>query len=157
MTQKCRTILVAEDDAEDAFFLQRAFIQSGIQVRMDFVKDGQETISYLKGEDGFEDRHRFPFPGLLLLDLKMPKLDGFDVLRWLQTQAGLRRLPVTVLSSSEEPCDVNRAYDLGANSYLVKPAANDNLSDIVEKIRYYWLEVNEQPNCFWRDPQEQPV
>jgi CheY-like chemotaxis protein len=157
MTQKCRTILVAEDDAEDAFFLQRAFIQSGIQVRMDFVKDGQETISYLKGEDGFEDRHRFPFPGLLLLDLKMPKLDGFDVLRWLQTQSGLRRLPVTVLSSSQEPCDVNRAYDLGANSYFVKPAANDNLSDIVEKIRCYWLEVNEQPNCFWHDPQEQPV
>src|ERR1041385_4413645 len=104
-----KTILVAEDNPEDAFLLKRAFLQAGINVRLDFVQDGEEVIHYLKGENGFSDRTAFPFPTLLLLDLKMPRLDGFDVLRWLQGQGGLRRLPVTVLSSSDQPKDVNQA------------------------------------------------
>ena len=85
-------------------------------------------------------------PRLLLLDLKMPKLDGFDVLRWLQRQPELRRLVVTVLSSSNESRDVNLAYDLGANSYVVKPVSTTGYTNIVEKLRDYWLEINRPPD-----------
>jgi CheY-like chemotaxis protein len=85
-------------------------------------------------------------PRVVLLDLKMPKMDGFDVLRWLQGQPELRRLIVTVLSSSDESKDVNLAYDLGANSYVVKPGSLNGYANIVEKLRDYWLEVNRPPD-----------
>jgi len=96
--------------------------------------------------DQFADRQNHPMPRLLLLDLKMPKMDGFDVLRWLQQQPELRRLVVTVLSSSNESKDVNLAYDLGANSYVVKPNSTIGYANIVEKMRDYWLEVNRPPD-----------
>ena len=87
---------------------------------MHFVRDGQEAINYLEGEAAYEDREQYPLPDLMLLDLKMPRLNGFDVLSWLRQQPGLKRLLVTVLTSSDHPNDINRAYDLGVNSYLVK-------------------------------------
>ena len=86
-----------------------------------------------------------------LLDLKMPKLNGFDVLRWLREQPELRRLIVTVLSSSDESADVNLAYDLGANSYVVKPGSLTGYTNIVEKLRDYWLEVNRPPDYVLRN------
>jgi CheY-like chemotaxis protein len=137
-----KAILVADDSAEDAFILKRAFERAGLPVPIMFVKDGQELIDYLSGNDGYADRMNHPMPRLLLLDLKMPKMDGFDVLRWLQQQPALRRLVVTVLSSSDESKDVNLAYDLGANSYVVKPSSMDGYSNVVGKMRDYWLEVN---------------
>src|SRR5947208_11973317 len=115
------TILVAEDDADDAFFLQRAFKKLGIPTSLKFVHDGQEAIDYLHGDAQFADRLRYPLPDLLLLDLKMPRLTGFEVLGWVRKQHNLRRLPVVIFSSSGELTDINRAYDLGANSYLIKP------------------------------------
>jgi len=121
-----------------------------MQVPLMFVKDGQELIHYLAGDDGYADRTAHPMPRLLLLDLKMPKLDGFDVLRWLQQQPELRRLVVTVLSSSDESKDVNLAYDLGANSYVVKPQSTDGYAKIVDKMRDYWLEVNRPPDYVFR-------
>jgi CheY-like chemotaxis protein len=145
------TILVAEDDAEDAFLLERAFARAGVGARMDFVHDGAEAIEYLRGDDRFKDRKAHPLPHLMLLDLKMPKVDGFDVLRWLQNQPGLKRLVVTVLSSSTEPRDINLAYDLGAKSYLVKPSVSDDLFDLVRRIQSYWCEVNQPPDCTWRE------
>jgi CheY-like chemotaxis protein len=141
-----KAILVADDSAEDAFILKRAFERAGLNVPLMFVKDGQELIDYLSGSDGYADRMHHPMPRLLLLDLKMPKLNGFDVLRWLQQQPNLRRLVVTVLSSSDESKDVNLAYDLGANSYVVKPGSTTGYSNIVEKMRDYWLEVNRPPD-----------
>ena len=141
-----KAILVADDSAEDAFILKRAFEKVGMQVPILFVRDGQELIHYLSGDDGYADRTAHPMPRLLLLDLKMPKMDGFDVLRWLQQQPELRRLVVTVLSSSDESRDVNLAYDLGANSYVVKPDSLDGYGKIVEKLRDYWLEVNRPPD-----------
>jgi len=150
-----KTILVAEDDAEDAFLLKRAFEQSGIRVRLHFVQDGEEAIHYLKGEDGFGDRCAHPFPAMLLLDLKMPRLDGFDVLRWLKTQSGLKRLLVTVLTSSSQPEDVNRAYDLGANSYLVKPSVSESMIEIAERIQLYWVKMNQPPDCAWQKCSEE--
>ena len=141
-----RVILVAEDDPTDAFFLQRAFAKAGVSVGLKFVRDGQEAIDYLRGEPPFTDRGTHPMPQLLLLDLKMPRLNGFEVLSWLKTQPGLKRLLAIVFSSSAEAGDINRAYDLGANSYLVKPHATEQLLELVNRVEKYWLEANQNPN-----------
>lgn len=135
-----QAILVADDCLEDTFILKRAFAKSGITTPIIFVGDGQEAIDYLSSNEK-------PCPRLLLLDLKMPRLDGFDVLGWLQRQPGLRRLVVTVLTSSQQERDVNRAYDLGANSYVVKPSSAANYDEIVEKVHSYWMKVNHPPDC----------
>jgi CheY-like chemotaxis protein len=141
-----KAILVADDSVEDAYILKRAFEKAGLTVPIQFVRDGEELVDYLSGTDEFSDRKNHPMPKLVLLDLKMPKMNGFDVLRWLQHQPELRRLIVTVLSSSDESEDVNLAYDLGANSYVVKPNGLTGYANIVEKLRDYWLEVNRPPD-----------
>ncbi len=140
-------ILVAEDDPQDAFFLKREFGKAGDTITLHFVQDGQEVIDYLEGKGIFADRQTYPMPDLVLLDLKMPRLNGFDVLGWLRKQAGLKRLPVIIFSSSAELTDINRAYDLGANSYLVKPHAVEELSALVNRLKTYWLEANIVPDC----------
>ena len=93
----------------------------------------------------YGDRGRYPLPALMLLDLKLPGMSGFEVLLWLRQQPGLKRLPVVVLTSSKENTDINRAYELGANSYLVKPASFDALVNIIERLNHYWLVLNERP------------
>src|SRR2546427_3822951 len=140
-----RKVLIAEDDPGDIFLLQRAFTLSGVPAGLYFVRDGQEAIDYLGGTATYTDRNEFPLPDLLLLDLKMPRLNGFDVLAWLRQQPVLKRLLVTILTSSDQPQDINRAYDLGANSYLLKPHNSQELSDLVSRVRQYWLEVNQCP------------
>ncbi len=140
-----KRVLVAEDDPSDVFFLKRAFQMAGVPASLQFVRDGQEAIDYLDGENRFADRNTYPLPDLMLLDLKMPRLDGFDVLNWLRQQPGLKRLLVTVLTSSDHPQDINRAYDLGANSYLLKPHNAEHLSELVKQVERYWLEVNRCP------------
>jgi len=143
-----KIILVAEDDPTDAFFLQRAFGKTGVAVGLEFVRDGQEAIDYLRGEPPYADRTVHPLPQLLLLDLKMPRLNGFEVLDWLRNQPHLKRLLVIVFSSSAELGDINRAYDLGANSYLVKPHASELLLELVQRVEKYWLESNQGPSAF---------
>ena len=138
------TILVAEDDEADRFFINRAFTKAGIK-HLVFVEDGQEAIDYLGGEADYSDRAAYPLPDLMLLDLKMPRLNGFDVLEWLRKQPGLRRLLVTILTSSDQATDIDRAYDLGANSYLLKPHGSHELTDLVNRLQRYWLELNQRP------------
>jgi CheY-like chemotaxis protein len=138
-------VLIAEDDPGDAFLLQRAFAISEVPASLYFVRDGQEAIDYLGGAANYSDRKNFPLPDLMLLDLKMPRLNGFDVLSWVRQQPGLKRLLVTVLTSSDQPQDINRAYDLGANSYLLKPHGSQELSDLVARVQKYWLELNQCP------------
>ena len=135
-------ILVAEDDPTDAYFFERAFRRAGLPVTLHFVRDGQEAIDYLQGEGQFADRTRHPLPQLLLLDLKMPRLDGFDVLEWVRKQPGMGGVLIVIFSSSEEPRDMNRAYGLGANSYLVKPHSMAELTALVGQFKKYWLEAN---------------
>lgn len=140
-------MLVAEDEPNDAFFLKRAFLKAGINVPMDFVGDGQEAVDYLSGEGRFEDRRSHPLPSLLLLDIKMPRLSGFDVLKWLRQQPGLRRLAVLVFSSSDDQRDINLAYDLGANSYATKPAAAADLVEFALCVQKYWFKRHRYPDC----------
>ena len=144
-----KKVLIAEDDPTDIFFLQRAFSSSALPATLHFVRDGQEAIDYLEGEKGYSDRDTYPLPDLMLLDLKMPRLNGFDVLAWLRKQPGLKRLLVTVLTSSDQPQDINRAYDLGANSYLLKPHTSENLFALISQLQRYWLELNRCPVQSW--------
>jgi len=109
------------------------------------IRDGEEAIAYLSGEGDFADRERFPRPFLLLLDLKMPGADGFEVLRWVRAEPETKRLLVVVLTSSNLQADVDRAYDLGANSYLVKPVSFDEMVNMIQRFEAYWSEINRIP------------
>src|SRR5580704_12646023 len=140
-------ILLVEDDENDVFFLQRALKQAQIANPLHRVRDGEEAISYLRGEEEFADREKFPMPTLMLLDLKMPRKNGFEVIDWVRAQPGLKRLPIVVLTSSREDPDVNRAYELGANTYLVKPVRFEGLVEMMKALNLYWLILAEKPNC----------
>jgi len=141
-----RTILVADDDQNDVFFLRRAFQKSGLDHSVIHVSDGQEAIDYLRGEADYSDRTRFPLPALLLLDLKMPKVDGFDVLNWLRGRSELKQLPVVVLSSSSREDDIQRARSLGADDYRVKPADFEQLLLLAQDVSTRWLTADQVPS-----------
>jgi CheY-like chemotaxis protein len=138
-------ILLAEDDPNDVLLIQRAFQKAGMRQVLKVVRDGEEAIAYLSGEGDFADRERFPKPFLLLLDLKMPGADGFEVLRWVRAEPETKRLLVVVLTSSNLQADVDRAYDLGANSYLVKPVSFDEMVNMIQRFEAYWSEINRIP------------
>ncbi len=138
-------ILLVEDDPNDVILIRRAFDKARIANPIQLVRDGEEAIAYLAGTPPYDDRRRYPLPMLLLLDLKMPRKSGFEVLAWLRQQPHLRRLPVVVLTSSKDTPDIDRAYDLGANSYLVKPVAFEALIDMVKILGLYWLIYNQKP------------
>ncbi|MDB6123057.1 MAG: two-component response regulator [Pedosphaera sp.] len=143
---KVPSILLAEDDYNDVFFMERAFKQSQIANPLHRVKDGEDAISYLKGEGEFADRTRYPLPYLILLDLKMPRKNGFEVIQWIREQPGLKRFPIVVLTSSKEDPDINRAYELGANTYLVKPVRFEGLVEMMNTLKLYWLILAEKPS-----------
>jgi CheY-like chemotaxis protein len=136
------TILHIEDDPNDVLLLEHACRKAGLECDIQRVADGDEAIAYLRGIDPFADRDRFPLPRLILLDLKMPRSNGFDVLTWLRSDQKLKAFPVVVLSSSNHDLDLRRAYELGANSYLIKPVSFDSLVDIVKAVHDYWLRLN---------------
>jgi len=142
-----QSILLAEDDENDVFFVERAFKQAQIANPLHHVKDGEEAIAYLRGDGPYADREKFPLPCLLLMDLKMPRKNGFDVIAWLRGQPGLKRLPVVIFTSSQEDPDVNRAYELGANTYLVKPVKFEGLVEMMRTLNLYWLMLAEKPHC----------
>jgi CheY-like chemotaxis protein len=138
-------ILLAEDQEDDILLIRRAFAKGNIPNPIYVVRDGEQVISYLKGDGKFSNRDEYPLPDLLLLDLKMPKKDGFEVLRWIRRQSNLSALRVLVLTASEALHDVNLAYRLGANSFLVKPAEFENCVQLGSTIREYWLKTSQTP------------
>jgi CheY-like chemotaxis protein len=139
-------ILLVEDDQNDVFFAQYAFKEAGITNPIQTVADGQQAIDYLLGQGPYADRKRFPFPCLVLLDLKLPVKMGLDVLRHLRTQPQLPNLLVLVLTSSSNIRDVDEAYRLGARAYLVKPVSTDKRLEMARLIKQFWLELNEPPS-----------
>ncbi|HEX2642119.1 MAG TPA: response regulator [Thermoanaerobaculia bacterium] len=145
MSSGAFSILLVEDSADDALLLQRAFRKLGMEERIQVLPDGEKAVAYLAGEGDYRDRLLYPLPGLMLLDLKLPRRSGFEVLEWLRLQPGLKRLPVVVLTGSRESSDVDRAADLGANSYLVKPVGFEALQSVVQTLHLYWLRFNESP------------
>ena len=143
---KVHPILIAEDDDNDIFFLERAFKQAQIVNPVYRVTDGEEAIDYLQGAGEYADRVKHPLPYLMLLDLKMPRKNGFEVITWVRMQHGLKRLPIVVLTSSKEDPDINRAYELGANTYLVKPVKFEGLVEMLRALNLYWLMLAEKPS-----------
>jgi len=145
MDFKHYSILLVEDDPNDIILIKRAFEKTRITNPLQVVEDGEEAISYLAGKGPYGDREKYSLPMLILLDLKLPRKSGHEVLEWLCQQPILKRLTVVVLTSSQQSSDINRAYDLGANSYLVKPVTFDALVEMVKTLNLYWLLLNENP------------
>jgi CheY-like chemotaxis protein len=143
------TILLAEDDANDALLIKRAFSKSGIRNPIQVVADGEEAIAYLTGVAPYGDRSLYPLPAFLITDLKMPRKTGFELLEWLRAHPDCSVIPAIVLSSSRQPADIKRAYQNGANSYFTKPADFSQLQDLAKKIFDYWIscERPEVGNC----------
>ena len=140
MTEKC--ILQVEDDDNDVFLLKRVFDQAGISSPLHVVRDGQLAIDYLSGAGGFADRQTHPLPCLVLLDLKLPKKNGLEVLEWIRHQPRLKSLVVVLFSSSALPQEVERAYELGVNSYIQKSSDSNQLREIAQLLKGWWLCYN---------------
>jgi CheY-like chemotaxis protein len=141
-----RLVLLVEDDPSDVRLIQRAFSKLPNIPMMTRLTNGDDAVAYLSGEAPYENRAAYPMPGIVLLDIKLPRRSGFEVLEWLRKQTSpLRRLPVVMLTSSKHSADVNRAYDLGANSYLAKPETSAELDYLATNFESYWLSLNQPP------------
>lgn len=139
------SILLVEDDSNDILLMRRAFRRAQIANPLQVVEDGDAAVAYLSGQGDYADRKHYPLPTLILLDLKLPRRSGLEVLEWLRQQSEVKRLPAVMLTSSRESSDINCAYDLGVNSYLVKPVAFDDLLGMIQILNMYWIVFNEHP------------
>ncbi|HUS34352.1 MAG TPA: response regulator [Verrucomicrobiae bacterium] len=137
-----QVILLVDDDPNDRFLVRRAFEKLGIQNPLVEVTDGQAAIAYLAGERPYDDRTKYPFPGIILLDLQMPRVDGLAVLEWIRSTIVQPGLLIIVLSRLDEIRQVNRAYALGANSFLTKPGTEQDLFHLIAAFRDYWIVRN---------------
>jgi len=155
MNVNATCILHVEDEDSDILLLQLAFSEAGITVPVHVATDGQKAIDYLSGAGQYADRKQFPLPCLVLLDLKLPRKSGFEVLEWIRAQPILRRLVVIVLSSAEYECDIDQAYELGANSYLVKPMDIAERQRMCRSLNAWWLGCNRFPVV--REGREAPL
>jgi CheY-like chemotaxis protein len=131
-------ILLTEDDPTDAELFELAIKRTGLATRLLVARDGQEAIDYLSGNEPFSDRVKFPLPNLLIMDIRMPNMDGFHLLVWLRTHPQCAVIPTIILAGSDRPEDVKKAYQLGANSYITKPSQLDELIDLLRVIYAYW-------------------
>lgn len=139
------TILLLEDDPNDALLLQRALRKNNILNPVHVVRDGLEGIDYLAGLGKYADREKYPFPNVLILDIKMPRMTGLEFLEWIKRHPQYRVIPTLILSSSQEAVDVAQAYALGANSYMVKPAKIDDLQELARIVHEYWIRCVSPP------------
>ncbi len=137
-------ILIAEDDDNDVIILERALRRVGFSNPFHLCRDGTEVVEYLCGEGQYADRQKYPFPRILITDLKMPKMDGLQVLKWLHDHPQCNLIPRIVLSASRQPSDVQEAYKWGVNSYLVKPGSYEQLVQMLKVVFDYW-EMCEKP------------
>lgn len=133
------TVLYVEDEENDVIFMRYAFKQAGIMHDLESVMDGQHALSYLSGKTPYNDRAQYPVPSLILLDINLPLISGFEVLNWIRAQAELRQIPVVVFSSSGRPEDREKAEQLGANHYILKPASGMQFVDIAKDLKTTWL------------------
>ncbi len=140
-------ILVAEDEENDIFLMSRAFDRAGIPNPLQVVRNGQEAIDYLSGAGIYAKREKYPLPGLVLLDLKMPWMDGFDVLQWLRGRNQFDLLPVVVLTSSKLQADIDRSRQLGVFDYRVKPHGFQELVKLLDDVRKCWLDERFNQYC----------
>ena len=143
--KKPEHILLAKDNEDYALLFRRALQAARIDACLDVVHDGQEAVDYLAGAAPYADRTKHPFPKLMLLDLRMPRMDGFEVLSAVRQRLGFTQLPVIVLTHSDNPADIKRAYELGATSYFRKPDSLEGLDEMIHVLHAYWLKFNHFP------------
>jgi len=139
------TILCADDDPEDRLLMQEAWQESRVANRLDFVEDGEDLMDYLHRRGKYASPEGATLPGLILLDLNMPRKDGREALKEIKSSPGLRSIPVVVLTTSKAEADILRAYDLGVNSFIVKPVTFKSLVDLTLAFSKYWFEIVELP------------
>lgn len=140
-------ILLVEDSPDDVELIQYAFEKAGIVSPLVVISDGDQAVAFLGGHGRFADRVQHPLPAMILLDLKLPRRSGFEVLSFLRGENLTRHTPVVILSSSNQPSDIARAYEAGANSYLVKPVSRGGLLDMVRALDAYWMKLNRVPSA----------
>ncbi|RMH50655.1 MAG: response regulator [Zetaproteobacteria bacterium] len=146
MTERERiTILMADDDPDDRLLLEDALEEVHLDNQFAFVEDGEELMDYLHRRGAYRDLAGTPLPGLILLDLNMPRKDGRQALQEIKADPKLRRIPIVILTTSKAEEDILRSYDLGANSFIVKPVTFDKLVDIVRQLNNYWFEIVRLP------------
>lgn len=138
-------VLLVEDDPDDAFLLEDACRRLGHEGMLRVARDGEEAMAYLLGQGDHADRLRFPLPRVILLDMKLPRMTGLEVLEWRRDQPAMMRIPVVVLTASQSDADIARAYELGANSYLVKPVDSPSQLAMVKAVCEYWVDLNRTP------------
>jgi CheY-like chemotaxis protein len=150
------TILIADDDEEDREMARETLPDSQLADNMRFVCDGQELLDYLRSEGAYADPSvPAPRPGIILLDLNMPRMDGREALVEIRADEALRRIPVVVLTTSKDEQDIQRSYELGANSFITKPMTLAGLADAMRTLATYWFELVELPNGAHRDDYRQ--
>lgn len=140
-----KTVLLVEDNSDDVFAMKMACQRSGIPHQLKVAEDGDVAVNYLSGAGKFKDRTAYPFPDVVILDIKMPKRDGHEVLKWIRDQPVLKNLPVVMLTGSAQPPDVERAFELGVTSYLKKVSCPAEFGQAVRIILKYWLDLNITP------------
>jgi CheY-like chemotaxis protein len=143
--KKEQYVLLAEDDENDIAFARRAFAQVEISAPLLVVEDGQEAIDFLSGAGKYSDRDPHALPSLLMLDLKMPRKTGMDVLKWIREQERLQSLPIIIFSSSLQPSEIEAAYRMGANAFVAKPPGAPERTELARMIKGFWLTFNETP------------
>lgn len=148
MTKAARpiTILVADDDKEDCMLIREALEENRLANDLRFVHDGEQLLDYLRRRGPYADPATSPRPGLILLDLNMPRKDGREALQEIKSDPDLHRIPVVVLTTSEAEEDIFRSYDLGSNSYITKPVTFETLVEVMKTLGTYWLEIVELPD-----------
>ena len=142
---KMITIVLADDDADDRKLTEDAFAENRLVNQLHFVEDGEELMDYLHRRGKYEPLRSEPLPGLILLDLNMPRKDGREALKEIKADPELRRIPIVVLTTSKAEEDIVRTYDLGVNSYVTKPVTFKSLVELVKVLGRYWFEVVELP------------
>ncbi|MDX1361042.1 MAG: response regulator [Pseudoalteromonas tetraodonis] len=142
------TILMADDDEDDRLLTQEALAESRVLNELHFVEDGVELLEYLERTGKFEDKTLSPRPGLILLDLNMPRMDGREALQAIKANPNLKGIPVVILTTSKQEEDMVKGYDLGAASYITKPVTFDGLVELMKTLGKYWVEFVELPSTF---------
>ncbi|MBL4613664.1 MAG: response regulator [Magnetovibrio sp.] len=137
--------LVADDDADDRFLMQEAFDEARLGNPLDFVENGEELVSYLKRENGYADLKDTPLPGVIFLDLNMPRMDGREALAAIKADKHLRHVPVVVFTTSQAEEDIFTTYDLGVSGFIVKPVTFEAMVETIQSVTEYWMEVVRLP------------
>lgn len=138
-------ILMVDDDPNDTLLIQRALRSTLVEGHVISVENGEQAINYLAGEGEYADRDRFPLPVFILMDIKLPRKTGLEVLAWMKEKDSLRSIPVIMFTSSNQQADIKQAYDLGANSYIVKPVEYSKLEKTLRDLIHYWASLNQFP------------